>query len=64
MLAKQPEARPSAGEVAAILGRLSGSTTGLLSQIVIPGQLPTPAPAVSGLAPGAMAPAGEGCWVS
>ena len=60
MLAKQPEARPSAGEVAAILGRLSGSTTGLLSQIVIPGQLPTPAPAVSGLAPGAMAPAGGG----
>jgi len=37
MLAKQPEARPSAGEVAAILGRLSGSTTGLLSPVALPG---------------------------
>jgi serine/threonine-protein kinase len=54
MLAKQPEVRPSAGEVAAILGRLSGSTTGLLSQISLPGAVPPaapsslPAPAVGG----------------
>ncbi len=49
MLAKQPEARPSAGEVAAILGRLSGSTTGLLAQIVLPGQVPAPAPSVTSI---------------
>ncbi len=44
MLAKQPEVRPSAGEVAAILGRLSGSTTGLLAQISLPGGAPPAAP--------------------
>ena len=30
MLAKQPDARPSAAEVAASLGRLTGSVTGVL----------------------------------
>lgn len=37
MLAKQPEARPSAGEVAATLGRISGSTTDLFPLVQLPG---------------------------
>lgn len=62
MLAKQPEARPSAGEVAAILGRLSGSTTGLLSQIVLPGQVPAPAPSLTAISTAAGAAGAGGPW--
>ena len=38
MLAKQPDARPSSAEVAAILGRLSGTATGMLQVIPLPAE--------------------------
>lgn len=41
MLAKQPDARPSAAEVAATLGRLGGSSTGLM-QVIDAGSIPLP----------------------
>lgn len=39
MLAKQPDARPSAAEVAASLGRLTGSVTGLMA-VIDPSMIP------------------------